>query len=93
MPSSYRMLLNLWDLISEPSLKVVNHGLKHIPVGGQASWIVLMFVNGGDRVLATGANMPNFHSVHAQIEVTLETFLPSNLIQQLSFRNFKGITG
>ena len=48
---------------------------------------------GVDRVIAAAARMPNFHSLHAKIEVTLETFLPSPTVQQFSFRNFKGITG
>ena len=82
----------MWDLVGELSLKVVNNGLAHFPVVGQPLWIDLINIDGDDRVIATGADMPIFHSLHEKIEVKLEKFLPSHTVQQFSFKNFKGIT-
>ena len=36
--------------------------------------------------------MPTFRSCHAKIEVTLEKFVPSHTVAQLTYRNIKGIT-
>ena len=61
----------LWDLVSELSLNVVNHCPTHIPLVGRTSWIDLMCVHSGDRILSVDAGMSNFHSHHAKIEVTI----------------------
>ena len=82
----------LWDLVSELSFKVVNNGPTHFPLGGRLSWIDLMCVDSGDRILWVDAGMQNFYSLHAKIEVTLKSFLPSHTTQPFTYyRDFKGI--
>ena len=75
----------LWDLVSELSLKVFNHGPTHFPLGGRPSRIDLMCVDSGERILSVDAGMPNFHSFHAKIEVTLESFLPSHMTKPFTY--------
>ena len=49
-------------------------------------------IDRGDRILSVDAGMPNFHSLHVKIEVTLESFLPSHTAKPFTYRDFKGIT-
>ena len=83
---------NLRDLFSEISLKVVNHGPTHFPLGGRPSWIDLICVDDSDTNLASGIKMPTFHSLHAKIDVTLEKLVPSHTLNQFTYRNIKGIS-
>ena len=51
-----------------------------------------MCVDSDDRILSVDAGMPNFHSLHAKIEVTYKSFLPSHTTKPFTYRDFKRIT-
>ena len=72
--------------MTELSLKVVYHDPRQFPLGGGISWIDLMCVDSGGRLLSVDAGMRKFHSLHAKIEITLESFFPVHTTKPFTYR-------